>query len=360
MPKTLFVNYGENDIAPIGPGDKVIALVPSEAVVVRTVALPSGKIRHVDRITRYAIEDSLAEDVDQLHFDIQVDKTKLVARILAARRPELEDWLDWYREKGLVPYGVLPDFYALPEHDDGWALAMDDDRALIRTDKHQGFAIQADLLSDCIPNDHPADARNLYVTTKPLEGGLADAFRTAGWNVSESRNSIAEPVSARGMLTAEYRKEDGKKHRIWWAVAASLVLALGIEISSSFYRQQVFENEAMRLEASSSDILRAAVPSITRVVDPEAQAAQALAQLKQNEQRYEQGFSVMFHELSSALSSLPGYRITRLDYADEIMNVDLNSDTDSTTGQLNDALRARGFDVKRTHNRLQIKWKNDA
>ena len=368
MPQTTFVRYGDDTIDTNQRSNRVIALVPSEAVVIREVTLPSTSTRHLERLVRYAVEESLAEDPEQLHFQIDVDKSERIARVMAAHQDDLTDWLAWFREKGIEPDAVLPDFYALPCQQDGWTADVRPERALIRKDRYRGFALAPEMLADCLPDDLATETPRLYVHNGETNAASADSLRNAGWQIVES-SEAATPFlpNGHGLLTGRHHNNEERPY-VWSAAAALIILALGIELGGDYHRQQVFEREAQRLEDATHETLRAAVPGITRIVDPEAQAVQALSQMNQLEQRRNQSFLQMLDRVAATLDETGSDGILRLTYRDGIMTVVLaNDESDKNSGAksgtasaIDRVLIGHGLDVRLIENRLQIQWKKDA
>lgn len=356
MPQTTFVRYGDDDIDTNQCSHRVIALVPSEAIAIREVALPSTNARHLERLVRYAVEESLAEDPDQLHFQIDVDKTKRVAHVMAVHQHELADWLAWFRGKGIEPHAMWPDFYALACHDDGWTADIGPERVLLRTGRHQGFALTPQMLTDCLPDDLTSEAPRLYVDR--IDEASANTLGVAGWQLVESSDTAPCLPNGHGLLTS-HRNTRAEHPYAWWSAAALIVLALGVELGGDYHRQQVLERETQRLEEATHETLRATIPGITRIVDPEAQAEQALAQLNQIEQKRAQGFLPMLDRVAATLDEAESGGILRLAYRDGIMTVVIANERDADSN-VDKLLTEHGFDVRRVEDRLQIQWKKDA
>lgn len=107
--------YGTlNQAAEVAPNKKVVVLIPATQVLITHAAIPPARGSKLLQVLPYALEEQLAEDVEDLHFAIgpqNDDKTYLAA---AVRREVIQTWQEILNDAGLYPKAIVPDSIAMP------------------------------------------------------------------------------------------------------------------------------------------------------------------------------------------------------------------------------------------------------
>ncbi|HAQ86352.1 MAG TPA: type II secretion system protein GspL, partial [Pseudomonas sp.] len=107
----------------------VTLVLPAEVCSAFAVNLPTRKARWVNQALAYAVEELLAESVDDLHLthgDALEDGRR---RVIVIRRQLLADWLQDLKTLGLTIVAIHVDADLLPR--DGTQLLFIEDRALL-------------------------------------------------------------------------------------------------------------------------------------------------------------------------------------------------------------------------------------
>jgi len=104
---------------------EVVALLPSDQVQLKTVALPTKWSRKLEQALPYMLEEEIACDVDDLFIAIAeptlIDE-KHAINIAMTDREWFEQWLAEFNEHGIEVYKVLPDALLLPDVEDNTQL----------------------------------------------------------------------------------------------------------------------------------------------------------------------------------------------------------------------------------------------
>ncbi len=133
-----------SELAELVQGANVIALVPSTEVFLGSVKVPTQNRQKMLKAIPYALEDQLADDIDDLHFAVgQRDGDGNVATAVISRN-QMDRWQTMFREIGLPINSLVPDVQALPVEDNIWALYIGQQGALLRTGLQSGFAIDVE------------------------------------------------------------------------------------------------------------------------------------------------------------------------------------------------------------------------
>jgi general secretion pathway protein L len=95
-------------------GDRsVIVLVTSVDVLTTTVDIPIRGGVKLQAALPYALEESLADDVDKLHFAPGTRRSSGRIPVSVVDREKLAEWLSWLREAGIEPASMIAESYGL-------------------------------------------------------------------------------------------------------------------------------------------------------------------------------------------------------------------------------------------------------
>jgi general secretion pathway protein L len=236
-------------------GRAVIALVPGATVLTTTVHMPARSGSRFLAALPFALEENLADDVDNLHFAAgkRRDSGRLPVSIVAHQ--QLQEWLAQLREAGIEPARVIPDNHGLARIPGTLSMLVDEDQILFNDGADEEFVLQGvkpsdvlvvagaiDDLSSTDSNETVSSAAHLLVYCAP---GDEERFQH-DWNAL--RNALASVdinllpdgvlprlavtvASGRGvnLLQGKYgaKTEFGSLLRPW-RNAAILLLSLGV------------------------------------------------------------------------------------------------------------------------------------
>lgn len=215
-------------------GNKVVLLIPDTDVSLAETHIPSKNKKQMLQALPFALEESLAEDVDNLHFSVyrETDEAKVKAAIIKHER--LGFWVDLLKSHDVNVHYVLPAIFALPIKTQGWSVYIGEEEAQVRQDTFAGFTCDLDVLDFILPSEleeHPPEA--LYVSgdslrvTRLLQG--QDIEIRAGNAPTLVQYSDIEPALELNLLNNFSRGESALKNINWspWkpvAVIGSLLL----------------------------------------------------------------------------------------------------------------------------------------
>jgi len=128
-------------------GDRVLALVPGERVLLHHVNIPARSRSAQLQALPYALEDRISEDLDAMHIvpGPRLADGQILAAIVARR--DMDTWLEWLEQVGLRADHLLPDTALLPEAPTGrlqlyWA----GDRCLVAVPGGPPLALSQEVL----------------------------------------------------------------------------------------------------------------------------------------------------------------------------------------------------------------------
>lgn len=122
---------------------KVCAFVPVDWVTLTETPMPSVQPKVLNKALPYALEEQLAEDVEDLHFVVLGKPEPERVQVAVMSRAALNFWVDQLKDYGFNLQEMVPDGlcvpYGTPDH---WSLILRKERVLLRTDTYTAFAFK--------------------------------------------------------------------------------------------------------------------------------------------------------------------------------------------------------------------------
>lgn len=353
------------DLAALATGYRLWVLIPGTEVLLTRVSLPPGNRKQLLAAIPYALEESLAAEVEEQHFAVgRADDSGALAVAVIARR-RLEHWLELCREHGLSPTGLVPDVLAVPldgEADDqaddqaGPALLLTaEGLALARSGPQDGFVLESDSLGILpgMPGLDPEAGLTIY------HAGEAAELPAELAELPGQRRRVRDLTAllARGfregevinLLQGEYRPQaHWEKHWRRWRLPAVLILALllvhtGLGLWEN--RQLARYNE--RLSEEIASVYRATFPGAQRIVNPRAQMEHQLQSLRGGGgETAGRGFLPLLTDSGPVLAEAAGLQLRGLRYRGGELDLELTINDLQALDELKAQLEGRGLAVE--------------
>ena len=210
--------------------DRIVAVAPGESIITRAIDLPVRNRQKLLSAIPYAIEDSLIEPVETVHFALLETARDGQAQFAYVAKGLMDDWLESCAEAGISLDGLLPDYLLLPTpaaKDTAVLVQLDDDRLLARSGRHLGAALDATMLPAWLK------AHESLACIQVNEQALADKLESLGVkdvSVHDIGVDLAgwlrkgEPDSGPGLLQGDYGASGGRPGMGRFRVAAVIAL----------------------------------------------------------------------------------------------------------------------------------------
>jgi len=288
---------------------KVVLLLPSEDVSLLSASIPSRNKKQLKQAIPYALEDQVADDIDELHFAFtQPDPQDDQVFVAVIKQTILQTWINAVKTQGLSLHYVLPDVFALPYVEQSWSLyeqsapqasATQSARVLIRTGAFSGWVcpmpLAAGVLAQTLTDLPEQNAKN-----KP-ESLLLDGNDPFGQQLQqhipdtiaikkvqhEFRSSNLQKAFALNLLSGITQKQYNRPKVNWrrWRVALISSFLVGATGSGLiYYENQQLTEQLTQTKQAITKAYQRAYPKETRLVDPKVQMEQKLKALQGSSQ----------------------------------------------------------------------------
>jgi general secretion pathway protein L len=124
----------------------VVVFVPASDIAIKRLKVPGSSQRAIRLAAPYMMEETLAQDVEQLCFafsDTKQDDQDNNCFVAALERKQLELWLQWLANAGIFTKSIIPDALALPLDSQGSTAVMLGEQVLIRLGAWQVMSFEA-------------------------------------------------------------------------------------------------------------------------------------------------------------------------------------------------------------------------
>lgn len=308
-----------------GSGERVIAIVPDEDVLLCSTDVPGQKRRLLAQAVPYALEEQLIEDVDDLHFafgPVSADGVK----VAVVSHAKMGRWLELLSAAGLEPDQLIPDVLTLPLKGNAWHLLQLDRRLLLRTGAYSGMAFDvesaqlniATLLKEA--GEHkPAVIHRQDFSDSALElpgldveisdepaSGLPLSVMAAAYDDKNTINLLQGPYSRRERV--------GRYWRPWRAAAGLLLGVVLVQFATGFVDQQRLEAQRLALKAEIDQIYLKTFPQARKAVNAKVQMERALNSMRGGGSAGDSGFADLLAQAGAQFKETEKLAVQRLSY----------------------------------------------
>jgi len=310
---------------------KVICLVPSVDVTLKSVIIKGKFTRQMQQALPYMLEDDLASDVDKLHFSVLAKKTDLVD-VAICFKSKLQMWLDWLADANIVCQRLLPEALALPKsEDDEWQALQLDKQWIIRESEFQGWSCDNDMLNDILQlrlSDNPQQIIKSYSPAPQNTFGQ--------WQVEQvmlPMQLLAEGCfqHAFNLLTGEFtvKKDNSLNLHKWKAPVIAAVILFVLLIVNVFLQIDQNEKKTLQVKGQVETVYQQAFPeqSALRYSRIKKKLKGLLANASITEE--DSGLLVMLNDLLPSLKAVPSLQISTLKFNSKTQEISLAITADS-------------------------------
>ncbi len=283
-------------------GRKVVLLLSNHEITLSSVNIPSKNKKQLAQAVPYALEETLAEDIEDLHFAIHAlkpqktknnkkgqnenpgtsnDNTNMVAIISHAR---LSGYLDKLSSYHIPVHYVLPQLFSLETHPDSWTLLAKDNIAQVRLNALSGFSCQQDMLDVFLPEQlEKQTPHSIYsnLESDQLPESLAGIPLKPGADPGVANHAGIMSGLPLNLLNGFVRKRKASKFNFKpWKPAFVLASLLGaVWLGILGWQNITLGKQLKQLDNAIIKVYKNTFPN-SRIVDPPQQMASKLKKLE--------------------------------------------------------------------------------
>jgi len=355
--------------APRAPGRRVCVLVPGSDVLLAEPEVPLRSGAKLQQVVPYALEEQLADDIDDLHFAYgkRAGESSRIP-VAVVRRALIDDWLGTLRASGLEPEAMYADSALLPQNPGQAVALMEEDTVVVRPPSGSPVTLPAEALGEALaiaqqatPELAATGIRGLVLYTgaaewqqysaqvEPLRehfDGIKIQLLTGGpLALLAQQLPVATPIN---LLQGSYAPvTQGAVGWQAWRLAATLLLALvGLHVAGKAAELGVLKRNERALDTSISETFRSAMPGERSTIDARRRMEQRLAQTRSGGDS--EGLLAALAALVQARSSAPGTTVQALSFHQGAVELKVAAPDAASLDRMSQALKGIGWQASLT------------
>jgi general secretion pathway protein L len=320
-------------------------------------------------VVPYALEEQLADDIDDLHFAIgkRVGNSSRTP-VAVVRRSLMDEWLTALKSNGLDPEAMYADSDLLPRNPGQAVALLEEDVVVVRPPAGSPVTLPAEALGEALEIAQHATAeiattgiRGLVLYTGAAEwhqhsaqvealrerfDGIKIQLLTGGpLTLFAQQMPSASPINLlQGPYTPTTSREVGWQA---WRIAAFLLVGLvGLHIAGKATELTLLKRNEHALDKSIGETFRSAMPGEANVLDARRRLEQRLAVIRSGADTT--GLLPALEALAQARNTAPGTVVQALSFRDGAVELKLAAPDAASLDRVSHALSGNGWQADLT------------
>ncbi len=313
-----------SEISEISADHPVIVLLNSQCLHLNQLQLPTQNAQKLLKAVPFAIEEFIADDIDNFHFVAAKNKNDSATSVVGINKNTLENIINTFQAANINVEKIIPDALCLATDTKQWVCLNYKNTSYLQIDTTTGMQIAHELLpyvvSNKLQDESQTPPEKILLFCEQDNTSAFDTLKTEdalnNSDDSDDSNNIEiidivynthplvvfcgnyKQAAALNLLQHEFKsKRKSSGYFQHWQLAASLaaiwlVLHLGL---TSFQHSQL-KDENIVTKARIEKIYKKAFPKSKKIVNPRVQMEQKLKQLKGGTGNTSQGFMFLLAE----------------------------------------------------------------
>ena len=315
---------------------KVVILLPIEDIFLTHVELHIKNRKQLEKAVPFALEDELAEDIEELHFAIGSRNADDQYPVAVISKAKLDHLIKVLGEVNIYPDIITIDIFGLQWKANQWSACIDDDHVLVRTKQWSGFACDVPSFLEFI-NIASAGEENrpelIDVYAHPDENiddlkELPNFYVHDFWRPNAYVEGFQEDKCI-NLLQGSYIKAD-KQHKTIrpWKIAAALtgiwLALLFTQVGVEYSQLNKADNQ---LSTKIESVFRNTFPEVNNVVNPRVQMEQRLKKLREggNSTSTEPDFLKLLHHSGYELNKDKNVAINSIRFRNSELSLEVDT-----------------------------------
>src|SRR5215469_7997676 len=352
--------------APRVVGRRVCVLVPGAEVLLAEPEVPVKAGAKLQQLVPYALEEHLADNIEELHFAIgKRAGDSLRTPVAVVARNLLDEWLASLRAAGIQPDVMYADSNLLPENPGQSVALLEEDAVSVRPPGGSPVTLPSDALAEALEIAQSGaatgetGARGLVLYTgapewqrhsaqieaaRPLFDGIKVQLLTSGPLALFAQQ--LDSGSAINLLQGTYAPTSsrGMDLKAWRVAAVLLASLVALHVVGKATQLQLLKKREHQVDASIRDTFRSAMPGETNATDARHRMEQRLVAAR----GAGGGLLPALQALAQARDASPGTTVQGLSYHDGALDMKLSAPDAASLDHLSQALHNNGWQAELT------------
>lgn len=309
------------ELSAIAKDHPAIVLLNSQCLHINQLQMPTQNLQKLLKAVPYAIEEFIADDIDDFHFVVAKNKRDSSTSVVGINKTTLKNIIKLFQDASISVEKIIPDALCLAADNKQWVCLNYENTSYLQTDITNGILLSHDLLPYVLTNklqdESQTPPEKILLFSEQDNATAFDSLKAE--NISDDIEIVnivynTHPLvvfcgnykQATSLNLLQYKfKPKRKTSGYWqhWRLAASLtaiwlVLHLGL---TSFQHTQVKDSN-IATNTKIEKIYKKSFPKSRKIVNPRVQMEQKLKELKGTAGSSSQGLIFLLAESFGTLS----------------------------------------------------------
>ncbi len=318
-----------DELSEAAANHRTVVLLNSQCLHINQLQLPTQNLQKMLKAVPYAIEEFIAEDIENFHFVITRNKHNNLVAVVGIDKITLQNIIQIFHQANITIEKIIPDVLCMAADNQQWVCLNYLDTSYLQTDRLNGIALSNDVLPYILSKklqDETQDSAEQKLPEKILLfteqenttafdqlqlDNLSNDEKPEIINIVYNQHPLVvfcghyKQALPLNLLQHEF-KNKRKSSGLWqrWRLAASLAaiwLVLNLTLTSFQYAQ--IENANNITKAKIEKIYKKAFPKSRKIINPRVQMEQKLKELKSGTGSSNKGLIFLLAESFGTLSS---------------------------------------------------------
>jgi len=302
----------------------VIVLLNSQCLHINQLQLPTQNKQKLLKAVPYAIEEFIADDIDNFHFVISKNKNNNLTSVVGIDKTTLQNIVQVFQEANITVEKIIPDALCLAASDSQWVCLNYLKNSYLQTDVLSGMLLPHEILAYTVTKNLQDESQNtpqkILLFTEQENSTAFDQLQAESVianddieivNITYNTHPIVvfcghyKQASSLNLLQYKFkskRKSSGYWHH--WRLAASVAIVwLILHLGLTGFQQTQLKDKNRITQAKIEKIYKSAFPKSRKIVNPRVQMEQKLKELKGGAGNSSKGLIFLLAESFGTLSS---------------------------------------------------------
>ncbi|MGZ8153021.1 MAG: type II secretion system protein GspL [Methylovulum sp.] len=290
----------------------VILLLPATEILHLTISLPVKSSSQLKKALPYAVEDLLANEVENYHLAWRKQPGDKVA-VAAIELEKLHHYQQLCQDAAINLAGIYSEMLFVPCQPESCSIVIEQNRAIVRFGQWQGGGIDRDylpLLVEQTLTESRLPAPIQIWSTQPCNDLLwPDTFQIDCQPIASALLFFCANMPKKlelNLLSDSYRSNSHGKSRwqTWLPSAALVLMAVMAQYGQALNSSWQSKAQLTKLETANQQLFKQTFPQLKRIVNIKTQAEQELITLRKTAGNMSHnGFLHLLYKAGEALRS---------------------------------------------------------
>jgi len=343
-------------------GHTVIILLNSQCLHINQIKLPIQNLQKMRKAVPYAIEEFIADDIENFHFVVSKNKNTDLTSVAGIEKNTLLNIVQIFEKANIDIEKIIPDAVCLAANETQWACLNYLNNSYLQTNTLNGLILPNEILQYTLANnlaDETQNTPNKILLFSEQENN--EVFSDLSFEETSSDNEIEKihvvynthplvvfcgqykQAASLNLLQHEFKpKRKSSGHWQHWKLAASIaIIWLVLNLGTTMFKHSQLKDENIVTRAQIEKIYKKSFPKSRKIVNPRVQMEQKLKELKSGSNNNSNGLIFLLTESFGTLgANKPNITLQSLTFRNNRMDMGLDSANLQSIENLNKKLNS--------------------